>query len=143
MYFGTGWPKCFENPSHEAIVGVEYSSSLPSLLAVITSSSVFIWSGDQHRVLLGFLVRDSLLVEQEGANKALVWKKDASMIGVCVGFFLFSFPILPFAIQTLHQPSSSPSSSFLFLSLVISSSMANLISFLSSRLLVGYFTSIA
>lgn len=52
MYFLHGWPKSYKVPlKPEPIIAIRHSPDF-ALIAVVTASTVYIWSGDQVRTSL-------------------------------------------------------------------------------------------
>eukprot|EP01114_Cavostelium_apophysatum_P008853 TRINITY_DN2172_c0_g1_i3.p1 TRINITY_DN2172_c0_g1~~TRINITY_DN2172_c0_g1_i3.p1 ORF type:complete len:1105 (-),score=223.56 TRINITY_DN2172_c0_g1_i3:255-3569(-) len=97
MYFCFGWPKLFTGPEPtDKIVDIKYNNYSTSaqgvLIASITPGSISIWSGDQHRVLLGYVQQTEEGLEKYGKNKEVVWSPQSVLLAVltdkgCVLFY--------------------------------------------------------
>eukprot|EP01103_Thecamoeba_quadrilineata_P010172 TRINITY_DN2119_c0_g1_i1.p1 TRINITY_DN2119_c0_g1~~TRINITY_DN2119_c0_g1_i1.p1 ORF type:complete len:690 (+),score=78.40 TRINITY_DN2119_c0_g1_i1:37-2106(+) len=82
MYFVNGWPKVFSlGEIKENILEVKYNFD-GTLIAITTETTISIWSGDQHRILLGSFVRQAAFITREGLNRQITWKKDSTSIAL-------------------------------------------------------------
>eukprot|EP01132_Coremiostelium_polycephalum_P002348 gene2348-2896_t len=81
MYFTFGWPKTYCSGIGENFIEVEHSLD-SSLIAFIGTSSVSIWSGDQHRIQLGFIIRSDDSLSKFGRNEKICWSPDSSSIAI-------------------------------------------------------------
>eukprot|EP00898_Chlorokybus_atmophyticus_P004519 jgi/Chlat1/5068/Chrsp33S08959 len=94
MYFAYGWPKILAAVEDDAqtIVHLAYGNGR---LAVITSHSVQVWTGNQHRVKLGEVKRTEESVTSEGANARAIWSKDfTSLVVLTTGNALHFYDVL-------------------------------------------------
>jgi len=81
MYFTFGWPKLFFSEIQENFIDVTHNSNC-SLIAFIGSTSLSIWSGDQHRIQLGYTIRSEDSINTFGKNEKLCWSPDSSSIAI-------------------------------------------------------------
>ncbi|BBN10730.1 RAB6A-GEF complex partner protein 1 [Marchantia polymorpha subsp. ruderalis] len=80
MYVAYGWPKLLPIAgSQERLIHVSVSGSL---LLLVSSSDVQVWSATQHRTKLGQLVRDPTSVQYEGINLQAKWSSDSRTVVV-------------------------------------------------------------
>ncbi|KAF2078213.1 hypothetical protein CYY_000503 [Polysphondylium violaceum] len=81
MYFTFGWPKIYFSEIQENFIDVTHNSNC-SLIAFIGSTSLSIWSGDQHRIQLGYTIRSEDSINTFGKNEKLCWSPDSSSIAI-------------------------------------------------------------
>ncbi|EFA77388.1 hypothetical protein PPL_12603 [Heterostelium album PN500] len=81
MYFAFGWPKVFSSGINETFIDVSHNAD-GSLIALLSISSISIWSGDQHRIHLGYVIRSEDSINKFGRNQSISWCPDSSAIAV-------------------------------------------------------------
>lgn len=81
MYFALGWPRVLAcRPSDIVYLHLDAEH-----LVVVATDSVQLWTGGQHRVKLGRLVRDQESVQAEGLNRRACWLGSKRLLAVLVG----------------------------------------------------------
>ena len=84
MYFPYGWPKAYA--TDPACHGEHlYVHSDHQYVIAVSSTSVQVWTGGQHRIRLGCFSKDAAAVEQEGCNVAAHWCPQKNCLSVLVG----------------------------------------------------------
>jgi hypothetical protein len=83
MYFCYGWPKvlALEYTGKQDVVAVLMAGDY---LVLVSTDSIQIWSGGQHRVCLGTLKRDKASVKEDGLNRRATWCKSKRLLAVLV-----------------------------------------------------------
>ncbi|KYR00185.1 hypothetical protein DLAC_03341 [Tieghemostelium lacteum] len=81
MYFTFGWPKIFYSEIQEQFIDVSHNSD-SSFIAFIGPTVLSLWSGDQHRVQLGYIARSDESINKFGKNQKLIWSPDSSSIAI-------------------------------------------------------------
>lgn len=84
MYFAYGWPKTLAvkaGNTHEDVVHISFSDDY---LVIVSTRSVEIWSGGQHRIRLGHLVRNKQSVKSDGLYRQAVWCSSRRLLAVLV-----------------------------------------------------------
>jgi len=88
MYFAYGCPKSYrlaartDDRQDEPVVYASFRGS--DLLVCVTSERVQLWSGGQHRIKIGELVRDEDAIKQHGRNMRAWWCPAKRVIVVAV-----------------------------------------------------------
>ncbi|EGC38182.1 hypothetical protein DICPUDRAFT_149161 [Dictyostelium purpureum] len=83
MYFTFGWPKTYFSEVQEQFIDVQHSFDC-SLIGFIGISTLSLWSGDQHRVQLGYISRSDDSLNKFGKNQKLIWSPDSTSIAIVV-----------------------------------------------------------
>ena len=84
MYFTYGWPKvlsAFPGGVQEDII---YLQSDHDYLVIVSVTSIQLWTGGQHRVKRGQLVRDDASLKSEGLNRKACWSSSKKLLAVLV-----------------------------------------------------------
>ena len=84
MYVAYGWPRTLSVKTDHAQEDVLHLSLNDDYLVVVSTVSVQIWSGDQHRVMLGHLRRDTESIKADGLNRRAVWCGSRRLLAVLV-----------------------------------------------------------
>ena len=84
MYVAYGWPRTLSVKTDHAQEDVLHLSLNSDYLVVVSTVSVQIWSGDQHRVMLGHLRRDTESIKADGLNRRAVWCGSRRLLAVLV-----------------------------------------------------------
>lgn len=77
MYVAYGWPKVLSTASPDPIVYLKASSSL---LLLVSSSHLEVWSIAQHKVRLAQVFRSHDSIHLEGLNTQAIWSADTKNI---------------------------------------------------------------
>ena len=86
MYVAYGWPRILSVKADSVQEDVVHLSLNDDYLVVVSTVSVQIWSGDQHRVKLGRLTRDAESIAADGLNRRAVWCGSRRLLAVLVRF---------------------------------------------------------
>ncbi|GAM24943.1 hypothetical protein SAMD00019534_081180, partial [Acytostelium subglobosum LB1] len=81
MYFAFGWPKTYASGIGDTFVDVAHNVD-GTLLALLSATALSVWSGDQHRVHLGYIIRSEDSINKFGRNERLTWCPDSSAIAI-------------------------------------------------------------
>jgi hypothetical protein len=84
VYFAWGWPKALNfrpGSEHEDIV---HLCLRDEYLVLVSTRCIQMWSGGQHRVMLGVLRRDLQSVQTDGLNRRAIWCPSRRLLGVLV-----------------------------------------------------------
>jgi hypothetical protein len=84
MYFVYGWPKTLavkSGTTHEDVVHISFTDDY---LVIVSIRSVEIWSGGQHRIRLGHLIRDEHSVKSDGLYRQAVWCSSRRLLAILV-----------------------------------------------------------
>jgi hypothetical protein len=84
MYVAYGWPRTLSVKADNVQEDVVHLSLNDEYLVVVSTVSVQIWSGDQHRVMLGQLKRDAESIAADGLNRRAVWCASRKLLAVLV-----------------------------------------------------------
>jgi len=84
MYVAYGWPRVLSVKADSVQEDVIHLSLNDDYLVVISTVSIQIWSGDQHRVMLGQLRRDAESITSDGLNRRAVWCGSRRLLAVLV-----------------------------------------------------------
>lgn len=88
MYFAYGCPKSYRlvarkgDRQDESVVYASFNRS--DLLVCVTPLRVQLWSGGQHRIKIGELVRDEDTIQRHGTNIRAWWCPARRVIAVAV-----------------------------------------------------------
>lgn len=89
MYFAHGWPKVLSVLDGASQEDVVYLHSDIDFLVVVSTTSIQLWTGSQHRVKLGLLTRDQASLRAEGLNRKAFWSSNKKLLAVLVPSMLF------------------------------------------------------
>ncbi len=84
MFFAYGWPRAlaaFEGAGQEDVVYLHLDSDYS---LIVSTGSVQIWTGGQHRIRLGHLAREETTLKNEGLNKCAYWCSSRRLLAVLV-----------------------------------------------------------
>lgn len=84
MYVAYGWPRVLSVKADSVQEDVIHLSLNDDYLVAISTVSIQIWSGDQHRVMLGQLRRDAESITSDGLNRRAVWCGSRRLLAVLV-----------------------------------------------------------
>ena len=84
MYFAYGWPKVLSALDGAAQEDVVYLHFDLDFLVIVSTTSIQLWTGGQHRVKLGQLVRDQPSLRAEGLNRRACWSSNKKLLAVLV-----------------------------------------------------------
>ena len=90
MYFAYGWPKVLSAFSGGVQEDVVYLHCDDDFLVVVSVTSIQLWTGGQHRVKQGQLVRDEASLKAEGLNRKACWSGSKKLLAVLVRIPLLS-----------------------------------------------------
>ncbi|KAK9831279.1 hypothetical protein WJX74_010194 [Apatococcus lobatus] len=82
MFFAYGWPRAlaaFEGPGQEDVVYLHLDTDY---CLIVSTGSVQIWTGGQHRIRLGHLAREETTLKNEGPNKCAYWCSSRRLLAV-------------------------------------------------------------
>ncbi|KAK9863715.1 hypothetical protein WJX84_007822 [Apatococcus fuscideae] len=82
MFFAYGWPRAlaaFEGAGQEDVVYLHLDSDYS---LIVSTGSVQIWTGGQHRIRLGHLAREEITLKNEGLNKCAYWCSSRRLLAV-------------------------------------------------------------
>lgn len=85
MYFAYGWPKVLSALDGAVQEDVVYLHFDADFLLIVSTTSIQLWTGGQHRVKQGQLVRDHASLRAEGLNRKAVWSSNKKLLAVLVG----------------------------------------------------------
>uniref|UniRef100_A0A6B2KWV2 RIC1 C-terminal alpha solenoid region domain-containing protein n=1 Tax=Arcella intermedia TaxID=1963864 RepID=A0A6B2KWV2_9EUKA len=105
MYFGVGWPKTFLLPFNMEVLDVCYSSN-NDYVAIVTASTVFIWSGKKDFLLLGYLNHSKANITKYGDNLAAFWCGNEVSITTSRGYVI-AYKIEPLSTNLIDYPNLS------------------------------------
>lgn len=84
MFFAYGWPRAlaaFEGAGQEDVVYLHLDTDY---CLIVSTGSVQIWTGGQHRIRLGHLAREETTLKNEGPNKCAYWCSSRRLLAVLV-----------------------------------------------------------
>lgn len=99
MYVAYGWPRTLSVKADGVQEDVVHLSLNDDYLVVVSTVSVQIWSGDQHRVMLGQLRRDVGSITSDGLNRRAVWCGSRRLLAVLVRLQKYSLLASPQGIK--------------------------------------------
>jgi hypothetical protein len=82
--FAYGWPRALATGGHPPSGEVVYLSLGPDYLVIVFAGSIQIWTGGQHRIKLGELVRSPSSLQEEGVHTKAYWCPGRKCLAVLV-----------------------------------------------------------
>ena len=87
MYFAFGWPKVLNaigsGANQEDIVYIFLDQDY---FVLVSTSSIQLWTGGQHRVKLGTFIRDEASTKSDGLNRRAFWCSSKRSLAVLVSW---------------------------------------------------------
>lgn len=85
MYFAFGWPRALATASGLGPTGEAVYLALGSEhLVIVYAGAIQVWTGGQHRVKIGELVRSAASLQEEGAHTRAYWCPGRKCLAVLV-----------------------------------------------------------
>ena len=84
MYFAYGWPKVLATLNGASLEDVVFLQSDLDFVIFVSTTSIQLWTGGQHRVRLGHLGRDQASIKAEGLNRKACWCSSKKLLAVLV-----------------------------------------------------------